>query len=118
MYVVLGVGFGIGAIVTVVHFVRHGELPMTPWGFRSMSGPFEALGPQRFIALAWALVGVCILDVLAGLWLWQGKRRGARLGLATSPLTLALALGFALPFLLAGVPIRAALVLVGRRGLS
>lgn len=118
MYLLLGAGFGIGSVVTLVHFGRHGELPMTPWGFRSMSGPFEELGPQRFIALGWALVGVCILDVLAGIWLWHGKRRGARLGLATSPLALALGVGFALPFLLAGVPIRAALVLAGRRGLS
>lgn len=117
MYVLLGVGFGIGSVVTLVHFVRHGELPMTPWGFRSMSGPFEELGAQRFIALGWALVGVCILDVLAGIWLWRGKRRGARLGLATSPLALALGAGFALPFLLAGVPLRAALVLAGRRSL-
>jgi hypothetical protein len=83
-----------------------------------MSGPFEELGSQRFIALGWALVGVCILDVLAGIWLWQGKRRGARLGLATSPFALALGVGFALPFLLVGVPIRAAFVLAGRRGLS
>jgi hypothetical protein len=117
MYLALGAGFGIGSVVTLVHFARQGELPMTPWGFRSMSGPFEELGPQRFIALGWTLVGVCILDVLAGIWLWQGKRRGARLGLATSPLAFALGLGFALPFLLAGVPIRAALVLAGRRGL-
>lgn len=117
MYLLLGAGFGIGSVVTLVHFVRHGELPLTPWGFRSMSGPFDELGPQRFIALGWALVGVCILDVLAGIWLWQGKRRGARLGLATSPLALALGVGFALPFLLAGVPMRAALVVAGRRGL-
>jgi hypothetical protein len=117
MYLLLGAGFGIGSVVTLVHFVRQGELPMTPWGFRSMSGPFEELGPQPFVAFGSALVGVCILDLLAGIWLWQGKRRGARLGLATSPLALALGLGFALPFLLAGVPIRAALVLAGRRSL-
>jgi hypothetical protein len=117
MYAVLGVGFGVGAVLTLAHYARHGELPMTPWGFRSMSGPFEELGQQRFIALGWALVGVCILDVLAGIWLWQGKRRGALLGLATSPLAFALGVGFALPFLLAGVPIRAALVLAARRSL-
>jgi hypothetical protein len=41
-------------------------------------------------------VGVCALDVVAGVWLWQGRQRGANLGLATTPLTLALGAGFAL----------------------
>lgn len=117
IFVVLGVGFGAGAVVTLVSLDRNGELPMTPWGFRSMSGPFEALGQERFAALGWALVGVCTLDVVAGLWLGQGRRRGLRLGLATTLPALGLGAGFALPFLLVGVPIRTALMLAGRRGL-
>jgi len=90
---------------------------MSPFGFRAFSGPFEALGRDAFTALGWALVVVCALDVLAGVWLWQGKRRGARLGLATTPLALALGFGFALPFLVLLVPIRAGLVLAGWRNL-
>ena len=117
MYVALGLGFGVGTAVTLAYFVREGELPMSPWGFRSLSGPFEQLGREPFIALGLALVGVCALDVVAGAWLWQGRRRGARLGLATTIPALALGAGFALPFLLAGVPIRAALVLAGRQNL-
>lgn len=113
-YVALGLGFGIGAILTLLHLGRTGELPMTPFGFRSMSGPFEALGQDRFAALGWALVGVCALDIVAGAWLWQGRRRGLRLGLATTLPALGLGAGFALPFLLAGVPIRVILMLVGR----
>jgi hypothetical protein len=117
-YVALGLGFGIGAAITLDHYARSGELPMTPFGFRSLAGgPFEGLPPERFTALGWALVGVCALDVVAGIWLWQGRRRGAALGLATTPVELGLGAGFALPFLLVGVPIRAALVMVGRRGL-
>jgi hypothetical protein len=58
---------------------------------------------------------VCALDVLAGVWLWKGRARGARLGLATDVPALVLGVGFALPFLLAGVPIRAALVIAGRK---
>jgi hypothetical protein len=116
-YVALGLGFGIGGAVTLVYFAREGELPMTPFGFRSLAGPFEELGPGPFTALGWTLVGVCALDVLAGAWLWRGRRRGAVLGLATTPVAFGLALGFALPFLIAGVPIRVALLLAGRRGL-
>jgi hypothetical protein len=116
-YVALGVGFGVGAALTLWHLERHGELPMTPFGFRSLSGPFEALGHGPFVALGSALVGICALDVLAGIRLWQGRRDGAVLGLATSPFALALGMGFALPFLLGGVPIRVALVLAARRSL-
>jgi hypothetical protein len=90
---------------------------MSPFGFRSFSGPFEQLGSDRFTALGWALVAVCALDVLAGIWLWQGKRRGATLGLATTPFAFALGIGFALPFLLLLAPIRAGLVLAGSRNL-
>jgi hypothetical protein len=118
MYLALGLGFGVGTAVTLAYFVREGELPMTPWGFRSLSGPFEQLGREPFIALGLGLVTICALDVVAGAWLWQGRRRGSRLGLATTIPALALGAGFALPFLLAGVPIRAALVLAGRRDLQ
>jgi hypothetical protein len=116
-YVALGLGFGAGSVVTLAYLAREGELPMTPWGFRSMSGPFERLGPGAFTALGAALVGVCVLEGVAGAWLWQGRRRGARLGLASTPLALGLGAGFALPFLLLGAPIGAALIMAGRRSL-
>ena len=123
LYIVLGVGFAVGSALTLSHLDRHGELPMTPFGFRSMAGgPFEQIGTEvgrgRFTMLGWTLVGTSALDVVAGIWLWQGRRRGAQLGLATSPVTLALGVGFALPVLLLSAPIRAALVLVGRRTLG
>ena len=117
-YVALGIGFGVGTAVTLRLYARDGELPMTPWGFRSLAGgPFDQLTPEQFTALGWVLVGVCAADVVAGSWLWQGRRRGAVLALATSPVAFGLGVGFALPFLLAGVPIGAALVLAGRRSL-
>ena len=83
-YVALGLGFGLGSAITMLYHARHGDLPMTPFGFRSMAGgPFEGLGPRALQALGWTLAGVCALDVLAGVWLWQGRARGARLGLLT-----------------------------------
>ena len=117
MYVLLGAGFGVGTALTLVYLERQGELPMT-FGFRSLGGGyFESLGRQWFTNLGWMLVGVSALDVITGTWLWQGRRRGAWLALATSPFALILGAGFALPFLIVGVPIRAALVLAGRRSL-
>ena len=115
--IVLGLGFGVGSAVTLAFLARDGELPMTPFGFRSMAGPFEGLGQERFAALGWALVAVCALDVVAGVWLRQGRRRGLRLGLATGLPALALGIGFDLPFLLVAVPVRTALMLAGRRTL-
>lgn len=54
MYLSLGVGFGVATVVTFSHFAHHGEPPMKPWGFRSLSGPFE---PERFTALGWSYAG-------------------------------------------------------------
>lgn len=117
MYVALGLGFGIGVAITLAYYARDGELPMTPFGFRSLAGgPFEKLSPEQFAVLGSALVAVCALDTIAGTWLWQGRRRGIMLGLATSVPSLLLAVGFALPILLIGILVRTALVLAGRRG--
>jgi hypothetical protein len=115
--ILLSLAFGGGATWTMLHLAQNGELPMTPWGFRSMAGPFEELGHQAFSVLGWALVAICALDVLAGIWLVQSRRRGFRLGLVTALPQFALGLGFALPFLLVGVPIRVVLAIAGRRSL-
>ena len=113
----LGVGFGVGAIWALLHLRAHGELPMTPWGFRALSGPFERLGQAGFTALGAMLVAVCLIDVIAGIRLWQRRRDGLRLSLLTTLPAFVLALGFALPFLLIGVPMRVVLALGGRGAL-
>ena len=117
LYLFLGVAFGASVPFVLAYLDRYGELPMTFW-FRSMAGPFEQLGPEAFVALGWTFVGVCAVDVVAGLGLWRGRRWGARMGLATSPVALALGVGFGLPLILVGVPIRVALVMAGRRSLG
>ncbi|HEX9863978.1 MAG TPA: hypothetical protein VGC03_03335 [Acidimicrobiia bacterium] len=106
-------GFGVTTPITLSHLARTGELPISPFCFRSLSGPFEQLGYNAFTAPGWALVVVSALDVLAEIWLWQGRRRGARLGLVMTPLVLILGVGFALPALLLLAPIRAGFVLRG-----
>ena len=101
-----GLGFGGAMPIALAHLARHGELPMTPWGFRAFSGPFERLGPRRFALLGAALMGVSALEVVAGAWLAQGRTRGALLGLALTPVATVLGVGFALPLWLAPIPIR------------
>lgn len=112
----VGLAFGIAMAIALDHLARRNELPMTPFGFRAFGGgPFDGLPRPGFIAMGWTLLATAAADVLAGTWLWRGQRRGVRLALATTPLSLVLGLGFALPFLLAGIPIRAALIVVGLR---
>ncbi len=115
--VLIGLGFGGGALWTVLHLVQNGELPMTPWGFRAMAGPFEALGKEAVAALGISLAVVCAVDIAAGIWLWRLQRRGLRLGLVTALPQLALGVGFALPFQLVSVPLRVGLALAARRSL-
>ena len=115
----LGVGFGTTMIISLDRLAHGAGLPMTPFGFRAFEGgPFDALPPAAFKAMGWLLVATCALDVVAGLCLWKGERRGARLALATSPVSFALSVAFALPFLLIGIPVRAALIAVGRKRLG
>ena len=118
LFLFLGVAFGASVPFVLAYLDRHGELPMSPFGWRLMAGPAEQLGPAAFSALGWTFVAVSAADVVAGLGLWRGRRWGARLGLATSPLALALGVGFDLPLVLVGVPLRVALVLAGRRSLG
>ena len=111
-YILPALAFGIPTPFVLWHLTRTRELPMTPFGFRSHSGPFEAYGQETFIALGFVLIGSCLIDFIAGAWLWGGRRRGAILGVAATPLTLAMTYGFAFPFLLLAIPIRLVLTAV------
>jgi hypothetical protein len=111
-YLLPAIGFGIPTPFVLRYLARTHELPMTPFGFRSHSGPFEALGRDRFIGLGAVLMVSCLIDALAGAWLWRGRRRAAIIGISATPLTLLMAYGFAFPFLFLAIPVR--LVLTAR----
>jgi hypothetical protein len=117
LHLFLGASFGASVPVVLAHLARHGELPMSPFGWRYMDGPVAQLGPGPFTSLGWALVGISALDIAAGRWLWQGRRRGLALGLSTTIPAFALGAGFGLPLLLVGVPIRTAVASAGIRTL-
>ena len=112
-----GAVFGACAVYSIRHLAQHGELPMTPWGFRMFDGPVARRGPELTTALLWVLTGFCVLDVGAGIGIWQGRRQAAALGLATTPVQLALGSGFLLPFLLGAIPLRLGFLAAGRRQL-
>jgi hypothetical protein len=116
-HVLPGLGFGIGALVTLRHLGQHGELPMTPWGFRAFDGPFVRLGPEGVTMLLWLIAATCAVDVAAGVGIWRRQRSSAVVGVATVPVQVALGTGFLLPFLLAAIPLRLGLLAAGRRDL-
>ena len=98
---------------------RRGELPMTPFGWRLMGSTVPGMGADQLTpmgtALAWLLIGVSAVDAATGRWLWQDRRRGRVVALATTPVNVGLGLLFQVPFLIVVPPLRAGLVIVGSR---
>lgn len=108
-------GFGLPTPFVLSYLQRYGHLPMTPFGFRSHAGgPFEQLPTDAFVAVGWVFVATCALDVAASVLLWRGERRGGVLAAALTPVQLVFAIGFAFPFLLLALPIRAVLLSLAR----
>src|SRR5215207_1936543 len=114
-YVFLGLAFGLSVPVVLAFYAVNGYLP-TVASFRALGGPFESLGASGFTAAGWLLVAVSAVDVVSGLLVWRGRRVGMRLALLTDPIAFVLGIGFALPLLLIGVPLRAALLLAAALG--
>ena len=118
LYGLLGAGFGLGTVAVLALLIRDGELPMTPWGFRALDGPLARIDTRTTLLAGAALVTVCAADTATSAGLWRGRRWAGRLGLVTTPAALVLGLGFELPFLLAGIPLRTALVAAAWRRLT
>ena len=121
IYAVPGIGWTIGILAVLLHHQEHGELPMSPFGWRHMASPYPEIATSSLTPLGWALasvlIAVSIADVLIGRWLWQGRARGAVLALALAPVSFALGWLFALPYLLVIAPLRAIWALAGWRTL-
>ena len=119
LYFVPGLGIAISTVLILVYQERRGELPMTPFGWRLMGSTVPGMGADQLTpmgtALAWLLIGVSAVDTATGRWLWQDRRRGRVVGLATTPLSLGLGLLFQLPFLIVVAPLRAGLVIIDSR---
>jgi hypothetical protein len=97
---------------------REREIQIGPLGIRSLAGgPFEHLGIDWMVGLGWGYVGLSVLEVLAGILLWQRRRGGASLSVGLVPPALAFWVGFALPFPPLVAAIRLWLLWAGRRAL-
>jgi hypothetical protein len=119
LYFVPGLGFAVSTLLVLVYLDRRGELPMTPFGWRLMGSTVPGIGADQLTllgrTLAWVLICVSAVDVATGRWLWQDRRRGRVIGLATTPVSFGLGLLFQLPFLIVVAPLRAALLIADSR---
>jgi len=110
LYAVPGVGWAVATLAIILYHRDHGELPMTPFGWRLLGGPYPEIGTDRLTPLGWALAGllvaVSIVDVIIGRWLWRGRPQGAVLALVMAPVSFLLGWLFALPYLLVMAPLR------------
>jgi len=115
---VAGVGTAVVIPSVLVAMAREREIQIGPLGIRSLAGgPFEQLGIDWMVGLGWGYVGLSVLEVLAGILLWQRRRGGASLSVGLVPPALVFWVGFALPFPPLVAAIRLWLLWAGRRAL-
>ncbi len=93
-----GLGFGVPGVYGLWFLLSRGRV-WTFLGFPAYGGgPFESIGLRPSPGLLAAFVGVCGLEILAGVWLWARQRRGVLLAFWLLPLELLFWTGFSLPF--------------------
>lgn len=86
----------IGTIPTLYYALMNQALP-TLGGIRLLAGPFEQLGINALIVAGMLYVSVSAFKILAGFWLWHGRKDGAVLGFVLLGLSVMFWYGFALP---------------------
>jgi len=89
-------GWTFGVLPVLRHAMTHGELPRT-FGFRALSGPFEALGLNALIVAGLIYVVVSLLKLLAAYWVWNLRMDGIVLELVLLAISAIFWYGFALP---------------------
>ena len=90
-------GWTLGVLPVLRHALVRGELPMT-FGFRALSGPFEALGLNALIVAGIVYVAISLLKLLAAYWTWNLRLDGPILELILLAISAIFWYGFALPF--------------------
>lgn len=91
-------GFGVFCLPAISNLLNGRDIPYV-MGFPAYGkGPFERMGIPTTVPLLTAFLLVCILEGLAGWWLWGGHKQGAILALVLIPVGTIFWWGFALPF--------------------
>jgi hypothetical protein len=112
------VGFGIPCLMAIRNLLAGQDIPFI-MGFPAYGrGPFEQHGIQTTVWLVLAFLLICLLEAVAGWWLWRGHRAGAILSLALIPFGVVFWWGFALPFPPLFAIARTILIAIGWRSLT
>ncbi len=95
---VLGLGFGLPAIVGARHFAQTGEVWMF-MGFPAYGGgPFERIGLLTSVPLLIGFALVCLAEVAVGVMLLLDVPHAATVSYLLLPFEFVFWIGFALPF--------------------
>ncbi len=98
LFIVLGAGWLVGLAYAVVYAAINSDLPIM-FGIPAGSGRiYDAFGLDAVIVALALLAAVQVLGILAGVWLWRSRRRGAVLGTITIAVGPVFWYGFGLPF--------------------
>ena len=89
--------WALGVLPVVRYALIHKDLPVT-FGFRALSGPFEALGINGLVVAGVLFVAVSLLKLLAAYWTWRLRMDGPVLQLILLAISAIFWYGFALPF--------------------
>ena len=113
LYCWFGFAFIVSSVLIALYAQRTGWLPVV-FGIARLAGPFvERFGVQGALAAAipWGIVNA--LEMLTGVWLWQSRRRGGKLGLALFFAGMIFWIGYALPIMVVVGPLRVFLIASG-----
>jgi hypothetical protein len=118
LHLITGVATAVVFPLVLVATARERQIQTGPFGIRSLAGgPFEGLGIDWMVGLGWAYVGLSVLEVIAGILLWQRRRGGAWLSVGLIPPLIVFWVGFALPLPPLVAALRLWLLWAGRRAL-
>ena len=96
--ILLGLGFGLPAIVGALHFARTDKV-WTFLGFPTYGGgPFERIGLPTSVPLLIGFVLVCLAEVAVGVMLLLDVPNAATVSYLLLPFEFVFWIGFALPF--------------------
>ena len=90
-------GFGVFCVPAIRSLLAGRGIPYV-MGFPAYgAGPFERHGVPTTALLVTGFLAICILEGVAGWWLWRGYKSGAILAIALLPAGAVYWWGFALP---------------------
>ena len=117
LYLLVGLGFAIANLFIVRSARRTGRLPEV-FGIEFLAGPVSRrYGLNAALAGTVPLTVICLLEAVAGYWLWQSRRKGGVLALLLFPVALVFWIAYELPVPLVIGPIRLLLLALGWKSL-